>query len=61
MGKIRIKAFDETSVEDKAKLKAKREAKKAEKMVQKMNCAYHKAKKPILKQMAACLLKKYRL
>ncbi len=32
MGKIRIKAFDETSVEDEAKLKAKREAKKAEKM-----------------------------
>lgn len=32
MGKIRVKTFDETSVEDEAKLKAKREAKKAEKM-----------------------------
>lgn len=31
MGKIRIKAFDESSVEDEAKLKAKREAKKAQK------------------------------
>lgn len=35
MGKIRIKAFDETSVEDEAKLKAKKEAKKAEKMAAK--------------------------
>lgn len=32
MGKIRIKAFDETSAEDEAKIKAKREAKKAEKI-----------------------------
>lgn len=31
MGKIRIKAFDESSAEDEAKLKAKREAKKAQK------------------------------
>ncbi len=35
MGKIRIKAFDESSPEDEAKLKAKREAKKAEKMAEK--------------------------
>jgi large subunit ribosomal protein L1 len=35
MGKIRIKAFDEASVEDEAKLKAKKEAKKAEKMAAK--------------------------
>lgn len=35
MGKIRIKAFDEASVEDDAKLKAKREAKKAEKIATK--------------------------
>ncbi len=35
MGKIRIKAFDETSVEDEAKLRAKKEAKKAEKMAAK--------------------------
>jgi large subunit ribosomal protein L1 len=35
MGKIRIKTFDESSVEDDAKLKAKREAKKAEKMAKK--------------------------
>lgn len=31
MGKIRIKSFDESSVEDEAKLKAKKDAKKAEK------------------------------
>jgi large subunit ribosomal protein L1 len=35
MGKIRIKTFDESSVEDEAKLKAKKEAKKAEKMAKK--------------------------
>ena len=35
MGKIRVKAFDETSPEEEAKLKAKREAKKAEKMAAK--------------------------
>ncbi len=35
MGKIRIKAFDESSPEDEAKLKAKREAKKAEKIAAK--------------------------
>ena len=35
MGKIRIKSFDESSVEDEAKLKAKKEAKKAEKMAAK--------------------------
>lgn len=35
MGKIRVKAFDETSPEEEAKLKAKREAKKAEKIAAK--------------------------
>ena len=35
MGKIRIKAFDETSPEEEAKLKAKKEAKRAEKAAKK--------------------------
>lgn len=35
MGKIRVKAFEQSSPEDEAKLKAKREAKKAEKVAMK--------------------------
>lgn len=45
MGKIRIKAFDENSAEDEAKLKAKREVKKAEKMAAKNELRQAQGKK----------------
>ena len=45
MGKIRVKAFDESSPEDEAKLKAKREAKKAEKMAAKNDAKVAAGKK----------------
>ena len=45
MGKIRIKTFDETSLEDEAKLKAKREAKKAEKIATKNELRASQGKK----------------